>query len=118
MAYSLKNLAQACLQAEAVHAKFEIAIEPRFILRLQGIQNDEIVHVLTGFEGRDLTGQFLSYIPDIDKTLVLITSANVRKFFNQMGTMPEKFVSEKWIADAYQKKQSSILCVEMTKTKQ
>ena len=92
MPFSLKKLANACIEAEMLYAMEEIPIAPRFILIVKGKKTEEKVPILTGMEGRDLCGQNLHYYKKEGKTLVLLKCADVRDFFYQAGLKPEDFV--------------------------
>jgi hypothetical protein len=97
MGFSLKKLAQMCLQSEMQYAHAGLSIEPSFVLKLLGKRYENQVHVLTGPEGRHLTGLYIAYSPSSDRTLVLVRCSNVRDFLAQMNTVPEDFVEENWI---------------------
>jgi len=97
MAFSLKKLAQMCLQSEMEYAYAGLSIEPRFVLKLIGKRDEDQVHILTGVEGRHLTGVMISYSSLTDRTCVLVRCSNIRNFLAQMDTAPEHFVEENWI---------------------
>jgi hypothetical protein len=99
MGFSLKKLAQMCLQAEMEYAHAGLTIEPRFVLNVIGKTDADQVHVLSGMEGRHLMGLQVSYSSIKDGTNVLVRCSQVRDFFIQMGNVPEDFVEESWIEE-------------------
>lgn len=94
MAFSLKSLAKACIEAEMLYAIEEIPLEPRFMLVVQGKKTEEKVHILAGLEGRPLYGQNLYYNKPTNKTFVLVKCLDVRDFFDQAGLKPENFFKD------------------------
>lgn len=107
MAYSLKKMAEACLRAEVAYYNAGMRIPPRFILRLKGRHDEEIVHVLTGIKGPNLVGSHLAYLPDVDKTLVLVKCFEIREFFLQVDSAPEDLVSPEWLEEIEQPKRDA-----------
>ena len=103
MGFSLKILAEMCIEAEILNAITGLDVDSRFLLKIEGKKTKEKVHILSGGLKQDLEGLHLVYYPDRNQTLVLVKCKDVRIFLAQGGWNPEMLVEEEWITNIKQK---------------
>jgi len=88
------KIAQLCVDSEINHAIAKQNGNPKARLGISGNHiSAKIVHVMTSPSGHHLTGKPVEYIRKYDMTSIDILCEDIRIFYDEMGWIPEKFLS-------------------------